>query len=50
MYIANVAEQQVVKKIVLLSYCFLQADIATLMASLIGIPIPVNSVVSPKIN
>lgn len=28
-------------------YSFLQADIATLMASLIGIPIPVNSVVSP---
>lgn len=27
--------------------CFLQADIATLMASLIGVPIPVNSVVSP---
>lgn len=27
----------------------LQADIATLMASLIGLPIPVNSVVSPEI-
>lgn len=37
----------------MLSCCFvlfLQADIATLMASLIGIPIPVNSVVSTKKN
>lgn len=29
-----------------LSFGFLQADIAPLMASLIGVPIPVNSVVS----
>lgn len=31
-----------------MSYCLLQADIATLMASLIGVPIPVNSVVSTE--
>lgn len=46
----NMAKSDRMKVHSIMSYCRVQADIATLMASLIGVSIPVNSVVSKQKN